>query len=342
MSPTPTAVNDQLVLSIVIIGKNEEQFIAQVLEAALKGAQAFPSYEVIYVDSASSDRTIEIASQYDIQIYQLRPEWKLAPSAGRYIGYGKTQGKYIFFIDGDSIIEPDWIKAGVAFLESHPKYGGTAGILNEAYLTPDGELKGTLKNYFRQDATKDKIEFFCLGGSALYRRQAIEQVGTFNPHVRAGEEEELGLRIRRGGWELARIGQLMSTKHTQPRATFYEIYRRQRSGLYDYGTAMRCASLYGGVWEFLTQGIPWVASTLFALIGLAMACVVAVIFGWQKYFLLILIVAIILFVLKKRSLKRALYTVTMRLAMAYRTLRSYLLTPVKHVADYPTDVLRIR
>jgi glycosyltransferase involved in cell wall biosynthesis len=329
-------------VSVVVIGKNEEQFIGMCLSSVLAAVSEYPGAEVIYVDSNSSDRTIEIASQFPIQIYQLRKEWKHTPSAGRFIGFRHCRGTYLFFVDGDSKVESAWLQQGINFLESHPDHGGTAGVLHEAYIAPDGQRLGGVENFFGQDLDRESMPFTVLGGSALYRRQAVADAGSFNPYLPTGEEAELAIRIRRSGWKLARINSHMSTKHTEDRHTFHEVFRRLHTSFYDYGTVIRYAQLYGAGWQYAVEMIPYIVTFFFAsLAGLTMFGV-AVYFGKLDYFAMGIVLMFFLLAAKKGGVRAACLTLAVRTVSTYRTLRSLLLTKIRRIEDYPTDAIRIR
>ena len=130
--------------------------------------------EVIYVDSASQDNTVEIASRFPIRILQLQPTWRLTPSAGRYIGYQHASGKYLLFVDGDTVLNDNWLKASCDFLKTHPEFGGVGGVMDEAYEGPNGEVIAVAKNSLNQNAEQQPQIVTSLPGIATYRRAAME------------------------------------------------------------------------------------------------------------------------------------------------------------------------
>src|SRR5436190_17729397 len=104
-------------LSVVVIGKNEEKHIAECLRSVLVAAEAAGGAEVVYVDSASTDRTVEIVRALGVRTLALRPEWRLSPAAGRYVGFHNTSGELVMFVDGDTIIERDWLRRAVPYFD---------------------------------------------------------------------------------------------------------------------------------------------------------------------------------------------------------------------------------
>ncbi len=164
-------------LSVVIIGRNEEQFIGGAIESVMKAGPLMDGLEVIFADSASTDRSIEVAKQYPIRILQLKKDWPLCVAAGRYTGYLHSRGQYVFFQDGDSFANADWLASAVDFMDRNPDYGAVAGVLDEEYVDAAGVRSGGCPNVFEQDLTKSLIECKNLGGIALFRRAAMEKAG---------------------------------------------------------------------------------------------------------------------------------------------------------------------
>lgn len=81
-------------LSVCLIAKNEEQFLERCL-ASLGGL----ADEIIFVDTGSSDATLEIAQRFGAKIFQV--EWPNDFSAARNISLSHASGDWILVIDAD-------------------------------------------------------------------------------------------------------------------------------------------------------------------------------------------------------------------------------------------------
>jgi glycosyltransferase involved in cell wall biosynthesis len=182
-------------LSVVIICRNEEGAIGSCIESLL-GEISGLAKEVILVDSASTDETVQIASRYPVVIVGIDPGALRTPSAGRYLGTLQATGPYILFVDGDMILIRDWVRKALTCFED-PKVGAVAGRLYRVF--PGEQL-----NFDHPDLSPlgyvDR-----LGGAGLYRRSALLEAGTFNPFMKGEEERELGYRILRAGYRILRI-----------------------------------------------------------------------------------------------------------------------------------------
>lgn len=329
-------------LSVVIIGRNEEQFIAGAVQSVLAVADRIAGLEVIFADSASTDRSVDVASEYPIRILQLKKDWPLCVAAGRYTGYLHSHGQYVFFMDGDSQVEANWLVQAIEFMDKNPRYGAVAGVLDEEYVDPQGNRQGGCPNVFEQDLSKSVCDCKNLGGIAMFRRQAMELAGPVNPHLPTAEDHELCMRIRNAGFAVARIEGRMAVKFTENRKTIREILRRSRTKMYDYGAVVRHAGLYGGALQFCVDAIPYVVSSLLVSIALMVAFPLTSYFGLWWIVPALIVLIIMAQIVKKGGLHGAGLSLAVRAVTAYRTIVSYLKTRPKRIEDYPTDAIQIR
>jgi len=122
-------------ISICIIGKNEEQKIADCLASIPKN-----SFEIIFVDTGSTDSTLDIVSEYTNKIYHF--PWISDFSAARNFSIQKATYDWILIIDCDEIIT----KVSINEIESFILDKQTSvGILFRNNLTE--ELEGTNNSY---------------------------------------------------------------------------------------------------------------------------------------------------------------------------------------------------
>src|SRR4029077_20974279 len=96
---------------------NEERYIAAAIESALTAMKGIPG-EIILADSASTDRTIEIAKQYPIRIVQMTRAEDRSCGAGAQLGFQYSSGRYVWLVDGDMELRPHFLSAAVQFLDS--------------------------------------------------------------------------------------------------------------------------------------------------------------------------------------------------------------------------------
>src|SRR5690606_28838200 len=96
------------------------------------------------------------------------------------------------FVDGDCILQPDWVAIAVDYLRRHPRIGAVRGLLREQHATT---------NFYSRIGQADWSDAVgpvahC-GGIAMLRARAIREAGGWRPDLVAGEEPELCARLRR-------------------------------------------------------------------------------------------------------------------------------------------------
>jgi GT2 family glycosyltransferase len=238
-------------MSVVIITRNEEAHIAGCLEAILAATADLDGCELVLVDSRSDDRTLDVARAYPVRVIELSGTPRCCPALGRYVGGRVTKGRYVHFVDGDTSIVPGWLRAATDVLESDSSLAAVGGREDQVYYR-DGTPIGTKSDYFGTGDTPSEVKQ--LGGNGLYRRAALEGVGSFNPYVRSFEEAELGARLRQAGWRLLRVPQLMGYHHTPKPDALDEYWRRLRSHLLTgQGQVLRLSIRHGLFLEHLRQ-----------------------------------------------------------------------------------------
>ena len=112
--------------SIIIPARNEEKNLPFLLDS-LK-AQTCTPYEIIVVDDFSSDRTIQVASQYDVKVIrnsQLPSDWT-GKTWAVWNGFLQSKGDVLVFLDADVRLAP---KALEALLKAREKSGGVISVV---------------------------------------------------------------------------------------------------------------------------------------------------------------------------------------------------------------------
>lgn len=212
-------------VSIIIKTLNEEKKIAAAIESALAAVSAVGG-EVILADSCSSDRTVEIAARYPILIAQLAIPAERCCGIGPQLGYQHARGEYVYILDGDMRLEPDFLPKALALLQSMPDVAGVAGQLLETN-TESLEYRSRAERVARE---RNLGEVDRLDGGGLYRREAVERVGYFSDrNFHSYEEFDLGVRLRTAGWKLFRIDAIAVSHRGHDTPPYQLLRRRWRS-----------------------------------------------------------------------------------------------------------------
>lgn len=124
-----------LPISVCIIGKNEEKY----LDDCLKHLSVF-DWEIVFVDTGSTDKTREIALKYTDKVYDF--EWIKDFSAARNFAASKATRDWILAIDCDEFVEPFDAKPLLKMMRDYPTSSALIDVCN---LTSD------LVNYTRTE-----------------------------------------------------------------------------------------------------------------------------------------------------------------------------------------------
>lgn len=214
-------------LSAIVITRNEEAHVGASLEGCLRAIRraqrdgAIRVAEVILSDSASTDRTIEIARRFPITIVQLLPDWPRSAAAGRHVGLRHARGELILFLDGDYVITEDWLSDAVRTLRERPEIAAVCGQDVEE-VTGDSVLLRYAKGLL--DSAVGEPEAIPVG---LYRRASLDAAGGIHPFLRGAEDRDLAYRLRAAGFGLLRLPKTMG------------VHRWADEGPLDYVTYFR-------------------------------------------------------------------------------------------------------
>ncbi|MFN0085244.1 MAG: glycosyltransferase [Blastocatellia bacterium] len=218
MKETSESPAASLALSVVIIGRNEGARLVRCIDS-VKGMRApAGGVEIIYVDSNSTDGSAVRARIMGARVIVVHPE---RPSAalGRNAGWRAANAPLILFLDGDTILHPEFAGEASKALadprvavvwghrrEVHPEKSIYNRVLDLDWIYPPGPSE------------------FC-GGDALMRRAALEEVNGYDESLIAGEEPEMCRRMRSRGHVIQHLD-LPMTGHDLAISRWSQYWRR--------------------------------------------------------------------------------------------------------------------
>jgi GT2 family glycosyltransferase len=215
-------------VGVVIIGRNERSRLAACIRSIR--ASAPPETPVVYVDSASTDDSLQIARDNGADIVQLNPAIPFTAARARNAGaefllHRNPSLMFLQFADGDTEMHLRWLPHALEYLQHRPHVAVVCGRRRERY--PGASVYNLLVD-MEWDTPIGIAEEF--GGDSLIRAEIFRKVGGYRPEFIAGEEPDLAARLRLAGHSIIRLNHEM-TLHDVAMTRFKQWWRRTvRSG----------------------------------------------------------------------------------------------------------------
>lgn len=131
-------------LSIIIVNYKTEELTSNCIDSVIKSNTKGLDYEVIVVDNASGDGSIEAIEKQYPQAVIIKNADNLGFSKANNIGIRESKGDYVLLLNSDTIVEQNTLKGALAFIKDH-KHIGALGC---KVLLPSGKLDPACKRSF--------------------------------------------------------------------------------------------------------------------------------------------------------------------------------------------------
>lgn len=260
----------QLEIGAVVIGRNEGLQLERCLLSlrTLRGP-------VVYVDSGSTDNSVELAASLGCKVVVLNPENLFTAAAARNAGFNHLMTispdcGLVQLVDGDCEVAEGWIQHAAAFLSANHRYAIACGRRRERH--PENSLYNRLCDLEWSTPVGDAD---ACGGDALVRAGALQSIGGFDARLIAGEEPEMCSRLRRSGWGVMRLDCEMTLHDANIRHIWQWWRRSKRAGW---------AFISGAMMESRAGHRRWVREALrpwlWCLLIPSLAIVLSLIWGW--------------------------------------------------------------
>jgi hypothetical protein len=175
---------EQPLVSVVIPCYNQAQYLPDAVASVL--AQTYKNWEVIIVNDGSPDDTSEVARRLAAQSpntsIRLVEQRNLGLAQARNAGIKSTSGRYILPLDADDKIAPAMLEKAVSCLETDP---AIAIVYTDAlYFGSQNYEQPTMDYDFATLCYQNHLNY-----CSLFRREAWERVGGYNPNMIWGYED---------------------------------------------------------------------------------------------------------------------------------------------------------
>ncbi|CAM3416383.1 glycosyltransferase family 2 protein [Bordetella flabilis] len=206
-------------VSVIIPTKNPGSGFVSVLASVCEQKTGFP-YEVLVVDSGSTDGTIEHVQQlgdHRVRLHRIAPH-EFGHGRTRNLGISLCDGTYAAFLTHDARpARDDWLATLVAIAEMD---ASVAGVFGRHLANPDANpftVRDLISHfeqfehdpvhqlqdhavYARSVACRRRLRFFS-DNNALVRRAAWERIPY--PDVEFAEDQLWAQQVIEGGWKIA-------------------------------------------------------------------------------------------------------------------------------------------
>ncbi len=112
----------KIMISVVIPTYNGSKYLNLCLKSLAEQTLDKELYEVLIVDNNSTDDTQDIIKSYikkNTNFYYF-VEKIMGGSHARNVGWAKSRGEYVAFIDDDAIADPSWLREMINFINNYP------------------------------------------------------------------------------------------------------------------------------------------------------------------------------------------------------------------------------
>jgi len=201
-------------ISIIIPNWNGARFLPTCLDSLRR--QTYPDFEVIVVDNASTDNSVELIEREYPEVRLVKLPTNRGLTGGANAGIQAAKGEIIALLNNDTEADPQWLMELHRALEVDPEAGMAAskillfdrrGVIHSAgdFYRVDG-VPGNRGVWERDTGQFDGTRrvFGACGGAAAYRRAMLEEIGLFDEDFfMYCEDVDLAWRAQLAGYPCA-------------------------------------------------------------------------------------------------------------------------------------------
>ncbi len=180
-------------ISVIVTNYNYDKYLARCIRSLLAQSHPVANYEIILVDDASTDNSIEVASTFKdrIKLVQLTKNQGLASAANA--GFRNSQGRLIVRVDSDDYVHPDFLRVLVT---GNELLGNKFDAFSLDYENVDeaGNVLGV------NSAIEHPI-----GCAIAFKNETLQDLGAYKEGLRIFEEKELMKRFNENEMKMHNI-----------------------------------------------------------------------------------------------------------------------------------------
>jgi len=219
-SPESRPADETPLVTVVVVNYNGQEHLDESL-SALCADRSFPRTEILVVDNASTDGSLEIAQGYavrlasEVSVRVLRCPVNRGYAGGVNLSLAQARGKYLAVLNMDVTVTPGWLTNLIGFLETHPEVGAASPLIvlagDEQLVNAAGQDVHVTGLGFNRGLSRPRPAFGLEparvsgihGGAFVIRRALLEQMGGWDESgFLYHEDVDLSWLLRLMGHEL--------------------------------------------------------------------------------------------------------------------------------------------
>jgi alpha-1,3-rhamnosyltransferase len=212
-------------VTVIISCYNHAPYVGEAIESVL--AQDYPRLELLVIDDGSSDDSVaRIRRLADVHGFDFHAQTNQGLTKTYNDALARAHGSLIVFFGSDDVMLPGRITAQVAYLAEHPGTGIVGG--NSEFIDSNGDpLPDASQNQRNVGAQCLRFDDIFVPRKSLvpqivtqmFRKNALDEVGGFNPDIRL-EDLYIQLKITRAGYTIDRMPKLLARYRMHPTNTY--------------------------------------------------------------------------------------------------------------------------
>ncbi|MEA1923393.1 MAG: glycosyltransferase family 2 protein, partial [Pseudomonadota bacterium] len=199
-------------VTVVVVNLNNLNLLRNCLRSLY--AQDYGAIEIVVVDNGSEEDVESMLAKEFPEVRMVKLNKNHGFAGGNNRGIETAQGKYVALINNDAVAAPKWISSLIATAESDTNIGAAASIIIDGNqpeildscgvgISLDGMSRQAMRGMPVPDLIQPKEVLLFSGCACLLKMESLEEVGLFDEDFFAYcEDTDLGLRLRRAGWQI--------------------------------------------------------------------------------------------------------------------------------------------
>lgn len=263
-------------ITVVVVNYNGGDYLRGCIASLAR--QTHGNFEIIVVDNASTDGSLERIAEKPERFTVLKQAGNLGFAAANNIGAAAGKGQWLALLNPDAEADPDWLDAMMRAVRKHPGHRMVASL--QVNLHDPSKLDGAGDNYlawgyawrggFGHAASKSPQEGECFGpcgAAALYPRSLFLDAGGFDERYFCYHEDvDFAFRLRVMG-ERCQFAPRARVHHAGSaiagRRSSFAVFHGVRNGVWTWVKNMP------GPWLLLGSPVWFLGAVLLLLRGVA-------------------------------------------------------------------------